>query len=186
MWKKAGLKESNEKSISCNIIRKSKSTGLRDVGAGGYQEMADLMEHSISTQEKHYALRKKQQSAGKAVAAISSYYYENSDEQLPPPESSALVSPSKKQWTIKEIEEFRELFNEDITNDTVSMKQVAARLEHLSVNATQQQVYDKLKSMLRYSPQKNVGKYVPRREPVLTPVSNYSFGHIANSSRLLF
>ena len=35
MWKKAGLKESNEKSISCNIIQKSTSTGLRDVGAGG-------------------------------------------------------------------------------------------------------------------------------------------------------
>ena len=37
-----------------------------------YQEMADLMGHSISTQEKHYALRKKQQSSGKAAAAISS------------------------------------------------------------------------------------------------------------------
>ena len=185
MWKKAGLKEGNEKSISCNIIRKSTSTGLRDVGAGGYQELADLMGHSIATQQKHYALRKKQQSAGKAATAITSYYYENSGEQLPPPESSALVSPSKKQWTIAEIEEIREIFNEDITNGTVSMKQVAARLEHLSVNATQQQVYDKLKSMLRYSPQKNLAKYVPRPEPVLTPVSNFSFGHISNSSRLL-
>ena len=148
--------------------------------------MADLMGHSISTQEKHDALRKKQQSAGKADAAISSYYYEKSDEQLPPPESSTLVSPSKKQWTIEEIEQLRELFNEDRTNDTVSKKQVAARLEHLSVNATQQQVYDKLKSLLRYSPQKNVAKYVPQRKPVLTPVRNFSFGHIANSSRLLF
>ena len=53
MWKNAGLKESNEKSISCNIIRKSKSTGLRDVGAGGHQEMADLMGHNISTQENN-------------------------------------------------------------------------------------------------------------------------------------
>ena len=130
-------------------------------------------------------MRKKQQSAGKAATAITSYYYENSGEQLPPPESSALVSPSKKQWTIAEIEEIREIFNEDITNGTVSMKQVAARLEHLSVNATQQQVYDKLKSMLRYSPQKNLAKYVPRPEPVLTPVSNFSFGHISKSSRLL-
>ena len=71
-------------------------------------------------------MRKRQQSAGKAAATISSYYYEKSDEQLPPPESSALVSPSKNQWTIEEIEELMDLFNEDITNDTVSMKQVAA------------------------------------------------------------
>ena len=57
----------------------------------------------------------------------------------------------KKKWAIEEIEELRELFNEDITNDTVSMKQVAARLEHLSVNATQQQVYDKLKNLLSFT-----------------------------------
>ena len=53
MRKNAGLKESNKKSISCNIIRKSTSTGLRDVGVGGHQEMADLMGHNISTQENH-------------------------------------------------------------------------------------------------------------------------------------
>ena len=56
MWKKAGLKSLNEKNLSCNIIRKSTTTGLRDADTGFYQETVELMAHSVKTQEKHYAL----------------------------------------------------------------------------------------------------------------------------------
>ena len=39
--------DSNRRKLSCNLRRKSTSTGIRDTGMGLYQETADLMIYNI-------------------------------------------------------------------------------------------------------------------------------------------
>ena len=53
-----------------NIVRKSTSTGVREVNTGLYQEVSDVMSHSLNTAEKHYHLREKQHSAAVASNII--------------------------------------------------------------------------------------------------------------------
>ena len=46
MWVTAGIfTEKQAKNLSCNIIRKSTSTGLKEIKSTNLQEVADLMKH---------------------------------------------------------------------------------------------------------------------------------------------
>ena len=67
LWLKAGIFNDRDipKNLSANIIRKSTSTGVRASNAGGYQSVADLMAHSLSTAEKHYYMRNRVNHWGK-------------------------------------------------------------------------------------------------------------------------
>ena len=61
LWVKAGIYEKtlNRKKLSCNLIRKSTTTGTRERNLGMEQEVADLMGHSKKTADKNYFLRQK-------------------------------------------------------------------------------------------------------------------------------
>ncbi|XP_057303076.1 uncharacterized protein LOC130639620 [Hydractinia symbiolongicarpus] len=62
LWLKAGiyaLTDKLPKNLSCTILRKSASTGIREAETGFYAESAAAMSHSIQTAETHYVNRKK-------------------------------------------------------------------------------------------------------------------------------
>ena len=76
LWVKAGLFKGKTipKNLCMNIVRKSTSTGVREVNTVHYQEVADVMSHSLNTAEKHYHLREKQHSAPVASNIIRKYF----------------------------------------------------------------------------------------------------------------
>ena len=187
MWKKAGLKSSNEKNLSCNIIRKSTTTGMRDAGTGFYQETADLMAHSVKTQQKHYALRQKERSASEAASVIRKFYQEGNKEKKDDGEQtlSRISSPSKKLWTVDEIQQLREVFRDDLNGNNISLKNVSLYLPNSAINATSQQVYDKLKSLVRYSPLKAASTDVAHREVAVVPVSNLTIFNFSSISSVV-
>ena len=59
---------------------------------------------------------------------------------------SQISSPSKKMWTVNEIKQLREVFQDDLNSNNISMKNVSLHLPNSTINATSQQVYNKLKS----------------------------------------
>ena len=78
LFVKAGaLPEDAPKNMSCNIIRKSVSTEIRNKNAGNLKESADLMAHALATQEKHYVLQNKAKSAKIGGASIRNVFGTN-------------------------------------------------------------------------------------------------------------
>ena len=69
-------------------------------------------------------------------------------------------------WTVDEIQQLREVFRDDLNGN------VSLYLPNSAINATSQQVYDKLKSLVRYSPLKAASTDVAHREVAVVPVSN--------------
>ena len=110
LWCEAGIFDniSLPKYISCNIIRKSTSTGLREHKKGHYQETADLMGHSMKTAEKHYYMRQKVKTLAKASEVIISHFY--GLETISPIKAPTIP---KKKWNEKEINEIKCVFGED-------------------------------------------------------------------------
>ena len=149
LWLNAGNFENRilPKNLSCTIVRKSTSTGIRTSNTGKYQEAADLMAHSLPTAESHYVLRKRETSAASASEVIRQHYYE----------TSTITSPKKKMWNEEEVTELRSVFYEQSPDhieqspDRITKEFVNDKVGGLkAVSASPQQVYDKLKSMERY------------------------------------
>ena len=78
LWCKAGIfaDAPPAKNISCNIIRKSALTGLREseISTGELQESTNLMLYSAQTAEKHYFIRKREKTASKDGDIIHSNF----------------------------------------------------------------------------------------------------------------
>ncbi|XP_057315258.1 uncharacterized protein LOC130656429 isoform X1 [Hydractinia symbiolongicarpus] len=164
LWVKSGILDpaKQPKNLCCNVIRKSTSTGLRDASSGHYQEAADLMDHSLKTAEKHYFLREKQQAAVTAGRVIRQHFLE--DE----PTKSILSTPPRKmaeinehasprnQWRIEEVQTIQEMFKEEIKNRDISMLNVRDKRPMLNVpvDISIKQIYDKVRSLMRYTPVK--------------------------------
>ena len=77
LWCRAGIFDDSlpVKNITCNIVRKSTSTGLRVNETGCYQEAADLMTHSLTTEKEKKNIREKEKSAAVAGTTIRSHFY---------------------------------------------------------------------------------------------------------------
>ena len=61
------------KNLSCNIIRKSTSTGLKEIKSTIPQEVTDLMTHSKKNADEHYYVREKERTATKGSQAIRKF-----------------------------------------------------------------------------------------------------------------
>ena len=160
LWKKAGIFDDKQmpKNLSCNIIRKSASTGIRESSTGLYQEAADLMAHHLNTAESHYHLRNKSHSAAKASNVIGSFFNVNSQnnvtqEECTPPQSP--LSPRKK-WDVNEICTLQDVFKDEILSKSVDLDVVRRNKDRISlINATEKQVLDKVRNLYRYTPERN-------------------------------
>ena len=130
LWCKAGLFDniSLPKNLSCNIIRKSTTTGLREHKKGHYQETADLMGHSTKTAEKHYYMRQKVKTSAKASEVIRSHFY--GLETISP--INAPTTPKKK-WSEKEVNEIKGVFGEDaVSLNDVSLAEVNDKKDRIT------------------------------------------------------
>ena len=96
------------KSLSCNIFRKSESTGIREANDSRTTELADLMAHHPKTADKHYYIRQNQLNV---VVAGSTALRENFFKQSAP--SVSPFSPNKV-WSNDETRMIEELFKDDI------------------------------------------------------------------------
>ena len=146
LWKKGGVFDNSpHKNICCNIIRKSISTGIREIGTGKYQEVAHLMTHSLKTSEIHYVIRQKQKSAAIGASVIRSHFRGTAEAPSSP----------RKQWTTDEISKLLHNFSKELARNQISLDEVISKFDDLGiVNVTPKQVYDKIQSLLRYSPMK--------------------------------
>ena len=147
VWYNAGLfnKISVPKNLSCNIIRKSTLTGLREHKKGHYQETADLMDHSMKMAEKHYYMQQKVKFSAKANEVFRSHFY--GLETISP--SKAPTTPKKK-WNEKEINEIKCVFSEDLVLNYVSLTEVnGKKMRFNAIQASPKQIYDKVWSMVR-------------------------------------
>ena len=144
LWCNAGIFEDHAipKNLSCNIIRKSTSTGLRESNTGCYQEAADLMAHSLKTAEGHYYLCEQEKSAARAGGVIRKYFYESSTTVTPP--------KYRKKWSEGEVQKLQKEFGDNL--ESLRLVDVEERTPTISVDASPQQIYNKVRSMARYSP----------------------------------
>ena len=97
-----GISKKDDKNLSCNIFRKSVSTGIREANDSRTTELADLMAHHPKTADKHYYIRQKQVSAAAGSTALREKVFKQSATSMSP------VS-SKKIWTNSETQMIEEL-----------------------------------------------------------------------------
>ena len=96
LWCKVGIFSGGNfpKNLTCNIIRNSESTCVRETQPGMKGAVTGLMTHSETTADKHYYITGKINKASVAGNAIRKYF--KADEQLS-------KSPSRHKWTSDEI-----------------------------------------------------------------------------------
>ena len=70
IWIQIGILKDTDKNLSCNILRKSASTNLREAADPRKSDVADMMAHSDKTAEIHYYIRMKQLSAASGTTAL--------------------------------------------------------------------------------------------------------------------
>ena len=110
VWEKAEIfTEEPVKKLCCNIIRKSTSTGLREIKSIHLQEVADLMMHSMKTANEHYYVRERQIAASKGSKDIREVYHGESCQ-----------SPPKHKWSVGEIATLQETYGHLLTQREVS------------------------------------------------------------------
>ena len=135
LWVNAGIfKSAPVKNLSCNIIRKSASSGTREEGTGHYQEIADHMGHSKETAEEHYFTRKMQISSKVGGKLIRDNFYGSTTQASP-----------RKVWTQSEEKLIENRFTK---LKDVSLREVREKVGVLNeLNVTPRKLYDKIRSM---------------------------------------
>ena len=145
LWEKAGIfTKEPVKKLSCNIIRKSTSTGLREIKSSHLQEVADLMTHSTKTANEHYYVRERQKAASIGSNVIRQFFHGESCQ-----------SPPKHKWSVAEIAKLQETYGHLLTQKEVHLTDINTRFAQLNIDVSVKQVYDKVRSMLRYSARKH-------------------------------
>ena len=140
-------------------MRKSIVTEIRDKDLGNFDEVAQNMSHSIKTAETHQYLRNKQKFAAIAGDTIRKLYLEASLEE--DPQRSKSTTPRKKIWKENETSISMETFDIDDIHSPSSVRDICVK-ENLKqrVAASPKQIFDKLHSIRRYSPEKRVSFYL--------------------------
>ena len=159
LWIKAGIynNDPSRRKLSCNLIRKSTSTGIRDNEMGLYQETADLMSHSLKTAGMVYAIRDKQMTAAAAARNVRQYFNVRSEINQSADEKECSVEeeglPGKKKWSVEEESLLNSEFSVDLMDGKINLPKVKKKLltSPLRDKASSRQVYNKLKSKIRYS-----------------------------------
>ena len=112
---------------------------------GLYQETADLMSHSLKTVGMVYAIRDRQMTAAAAARNVRRYFNVRSETN----ESAA----EKKRWSVNEEDLVTSEFSEELMEGEVNLQNVRKKMlsSPLRDRASPKQVYNKLKSKVRYS-----------------------------------
>ena len=154
LWRKIGILRKSDKNLCCNIIRKSASTGAQEAKDKRSPQLADLMTHSLDTAKKHYYVRRKQLSAASGSSALREVVFKHgfSSTSAQLEEASSVSVSTRKYWKQEEINELKKAFQDDLTNNLLSVDTVRQRLAadeglNSKLNATTRQTYDKLRSL---------------------------------------
>ena len=140
LWIKIGILTKNDKNMSCNILRKSASTNIREAGDPRTKEASDLMAHSTKTAEAHYVIRKKQLSAASGSTALRSLSNFTKETEKQPKTSK------RKLWNSEETLNLKKVCADEINNG-VTLESIRLNKELHKIDATERQVYDKVRSL---------------------------------------
>ena len=137
-WKKAGL----QGHISSTLLRKSALTVVRTKHKDMTGQLADLMAHKESTAQRYYKCHEKQQSCIQAAAQLPSIMRVTSSANKVSEEGSTMTKvgetnpagtegAKEKQimWNQQQIEAIRGLFQEEISQKSVTMQEVREKIK---------------------------------------------------------
>ena len=176
----------DRKRLCANHIRRSISTAIRDknMGTSEKQNVADLMCHAVETADRHYYIRKKLESAPEAENIVRSVLYgekQRSETEQNASNEDICVTPVKGMPCIpaggnthrlstpkRRYTEDEEIKIHDAVPTRTSLRELSVGthierlLTELSVSPTQ--LYNKVRSMERYSPRRQGRKRTTRAQ----------------------
>ena len=97
------------------------------------------MRHSIKTASEHYYVCERQ-------GSIREFFHGESCQSSP-----------KHKWSVGEIATLQEMYGHLMTQREVRMADINTHLGELNMDVSAKQVYDKVRTMLRYTPNKERG-----------------------------
>ena len=139
-WKKAGL----QGHISSTLFRKSAVTTVHTKHKDMTGQLADLMAHKESTAQSYYKLHEKQKSSIQAAAELPSIMRATSTANKVSEEGTSMTkvretNPSSNKfertkenrvtWDVQQITAIRELFQEEISQKSVTMQEVRNKIK---------------------------------------------------------
>lgn len=159
LFVKAGILNENQigKKITCNLIRKSASSGVRSLGCGLQKETADIMGHSVATAEKHYVRQNKEERAAVGGNVISQYFFGKSASATKSEVQENVKNTKRREWTKDEEDMLKDQFSSEIFAQNISLNDVREKFFGLRLkNCTEKQIYDKVRSFYRYRQDEDV------------------------------
>ncbi|XP_057310468.1 uncharacterized protein LOC130648430 [Hydractinia symbiolongicarpus] len=136
LWLKAGiyaLTDKLPKNLSCTILRKSASTGIREAETGFYAESAAAMSHSIQTAETHYVNRKKLNQSKQGCKVVRGYFHGEVDSKYGATASPVLKYDAKRSWRTEEERILKSAFADKIVERNVKIEDVRQRYFSLNI-----------------------------------------------------
>lgn len=137
-WRKAGM-IGNDRRISGTLMRKSCTTAVRNHNNKVKGSVAAHMAHSEHTADKHYNLVQKRANSAFAARQLAAIMHGNSSsvissrERKVDPESNAYddndlthTPPLRQTWTEEEHKAVQEVFADQISHQSVTMREVLA------------------------------------------------------------
>ena len=153
IWIQIGILKDTDKNLSCNILRKSASTNVREAADPRKSDVADMMAHSDKTAEIHYYIRKKQLSAASGTTALRqiSKPTSHSDPVIREDQvSTPISSPNRKIWEPEETDILRSILTDPIQSGSVTMEEIREKKPELdSIEASEKQLYHKARSLAK-------------------------------------
>ena len=154
VWIQIGILKDADKNLSCNILRKSASTNVREAADPRKTEVADMMAHSNKTAEIHYYIRKKQLSAASGTTALRQINNQRTCHSDPvilkDQVNTPVASPNRKKWESKETEFLRSILTDQIQCGSVTKEEIRDKRSELeAIEASERQLYDKARSLVK-------------------------------------
>ena len=169
IWQRSKIYGSDQKptNITCTQFRKSISTLILEHKPEVGRPVADLLAHGTATQGKYYDVRRRDISSAigalnvgrmfrsKITSAIDTHAHtkeSNKDIKISPTDETA--SPSRRKWSISEIEEIQSLFPDLIGSQEkfslADVSKVGTSFNELK-DIPIKKIYDKIRSLRRHN-----------------------------------
>ena len=161
-WRKAGM-IGNDRRISGTLMRKSCTTAVRNHNNEVKGSVAAHMAHSERTADKHYHIVQKRANSAFAARQLTAIMHGNSSsmvssrERKVDPECNddndlTQTPPLRQTWSDEEHKAVQEVFADQISRQSVSMREVLAlkQTHPLLKNSENKRLLDKIRGLYRF------------------------------------
>ena len=161
-WRKAGM-IGNDRRISGTLMRKSCTTAVHNHNNEVKGSVATYMAHSERTADKHYHIVQKRANSAFATSQLAAIMHGNSSSMVSSRERKAdpeckdandptQTPPLRQIWTDEEHRAVQEVFADQISRQSVTMREVLAlKQTHPSLkNSDNKRLLDKIRGLYRF------------------------------------